>query len=275
MKKLVILALVASLFTACQSDKKDNKTTDSLSQAPAPKPDTLTYVYDSVKVYSKTPVSSDKRVTDTAKAVIEYPVFQDTILNNYLEKTVVAAANSNVDAVYSNYTALANGFIKSFDTFQKDNEDRIQTWFLDTRLNVLLQEPGFICFSLQNLDYTGGAHGNQSYRYLNYDLKAHRLIKLDELFKPGTKPELVKIAEAIFRKNEGLSPTASLANGYFFTNNQFALNENFLILADGIEFLYNPYEIKPYASGKTRLMIPYAQIKALIRPNTILSTLID
>jgi hypothetical protein len=274
MKKLLALCFIAFLF-ACQSDNKDSKVTDSLSQAPAPKLDTLTYVYDSVKVYSKTPVSSDKRVTDTAKAVIQYPVFKDTVLNNYLEKTVVAAANSNVDAVYANYAALANGFIKSFDTYQKDNEDRIQTWFLDARLRVLLQEPGFICFSLDNLDYMGGAHGNQSSRYLNYDLTTHRLIKLDDLFKPGSKAELVKIAEGIFRKNEGLSPTASLANGYFFTNNQFALNENFLILADGIEFLYNPYEIKPYASGKTRLMIPYEQIKALIKPNSILTRLKD
>jgi hypothetical protein len=272
MKKLVILSCLACLF-ACQSEKKNDKSTDSLSQTHAQTRDTLTFAYDSVKVYSKTPVSTDKRVTDTAKAVIEYPIFQDTALNAYLEKTVIGAANSNVDAEYASYAALAKGFIKSFDDFQKDNEDRIQTWFLDARLKVLLQKPGFISFSLNTLDYTGGAHVNPSFRYLNYDLSTHRLIKLDELLKPGAKPQLVKIAERIFRKNEGLSETASLANGYFFTNNQFALNENFLIKADGIEFLYNPYEIKPYASGKTRLQIPYEQIKTLIKPNTILSRL--
>jgi hypothetical protein len=34
--------------------------------------------------------------------------------------------------------------------------------------------------------------------------------------------------------------------------------------------LYNPYEIKPYVAGTTKLVIPYTEIKDLIKPNSII-----
>jgi hypothetical protein len=39
----------------------------------------------------------------------------------------------------------------------------------------------------------------------------------------------------------------------------------------GIRFLYNQYEIKPYAAGQTDLVVPYTQIKQLLKPNTVIA----
>jgi hypothetical protein len=80
---------------------------------------------------------------------------------------------------------------------------------------------------------------------------------------------LTKVADSIFRKQENLTPTASLKNDYFFKGDQFSLNKNFLITPLGLKFLYNQYEIKPYAAGQTVLDIPYAQIKTLLQPGTV------
>ena len=54
-------------------------------------------------------------------------------------------------------------------------------------------------------------------------------------------------------------------------DNQFALNNNFLITPLGLRFLYNQYEIKPYSAGQTVLFIPYAKIKSLLLPHTVVS----
>jgi hypothetical protein len=85
----------------------------------------------------------------------------------------------------------------------------------------------------------------------------------------GYHSELTKIAEQIFRKNEKLTDTSSLARDYFFKDNKFALNENYSITPAGFKFVYNQYEIKPYAAGKTELLLPYSQIKKLMRPQSV------
>ena len=269
MRNLALLMLCVFLFS-CRGDKKKEP-----AQQPAPvqgqPADTLAYTYDSVKVYSKSPVSKNQSVIDTAMAVIEFPVFKDSLLNKMLvDKVGFTSSNGEVKTSES-YKQTATAFMKRFDTYEQQNDDHHQTWFSDTRLTVLLQKPGYISLRLDNVDYVGGAHANPISLFLNYDLNTHQPIALESMLKPDGMTRLNAIAEQIFRKNEGLSPTASLSDAYFFENNTFKLNDNFTITNGGLQFMYNPYEIKPYAAGKTILTIPFANIKELIRPNSLLS----
>jgi len=68
-----------------------------------------------------------------------------------------------------------------------------------------------------------------------------------------------------------LALTYDTIKNHFFKGDKFALNDNYLITPLGIRFLYNPYEIKPYAAGTTDLFIPYDKIKSLLRPNTVIT----
>ncbi|MNL65691.1 hypothetical protein D3C87_1900590 [compost metagenome] len=83
--------------------------------------------------------------------------------------------------------------------------------------------------------------------------------------------KLTAVAEKIFRKNEKLSPTESLKDKYFFENDTFSLNQNFTITEKGLKFLYNPYEIKAYVYGTTELLIPFAELKDIAKPNSLLN----
>ncbi|MEB0249576.1 RsiV family protein, partial [Mucilaginibacter sp. 5B2] len=58
---------------------------------------------------------------------------------------------------------------------------------------------------------------------------------------------------------------------YFFDKNIFKLNENYSITPIALRFMYNQYEIKPYASGQTELLIPYSEISKLMRPQSVAS----
>jgi hypothetical protein len=267
MKKLLAGFICLFIF-ACQTDNKDKNTADSTS-ASAMNPDTLSYSYDSVKVYSKKPVSSNDQVTDTAKAVIVYPKFTDSTLNRFIEARV-CNNTSTPDKTYKSYADVTGSFMKSFDEYISYNEDNIQTWFLDVNVSVENQAKDLVVLKFTQVDYMGGAHPNSSFTYVNYDLKEHEAVVLDSLLKPKTFSKLELIAEQIFRKNEGLKPEQSLANTYFFEKDKFHLNTNFKITKEGLEFLYNPYEIKPYAAGVTKLVLPYNVIKDLIKPNSII-----
>jgi hypothetical protein len=266
MKRLYIL-LIAACFTACQSEKKSDNSTDSAAVTTAA--DQLSFKYDSVKVYSKNPVSASDNVTDTSKAVISYPVFADQKINQFIEQKVMNSANEGEH--YTSYKAFADAFIKNFDDFSKENKAYGQTWFMNGKVEVAAQQQQYLSLLYTYVNYEGGAHPNSAFTYLNYNPVSHQEILLDSLIKPGTMPQLTAVAEKIFRKNEKLSVTASLKDAYFFENDKFSLNQNFSITKEGLKFLYNPYEIKAYAFGTTELLIPFTELKDIARPNSLLN----
>ncbi|MEJ2880334.1 DUF3298 and DUF4163 domain-containing protein [Pedobacter sp. GR22-6] len=269
MKKLALYGLALGFIAcqaACQTEKKDAGQTDSATFTAI---DTLTYTYDSVRVYPKQPVSKNPAVTDTAKAVISYPVFKDSSLSSFVLKKVLATADEGRS--YSSYQTYAEGFTKEFEDFSTQQKDYQQTWFLDISTKVLRQEKGYIALQTRFVSYMGGAHPNSVFSYLNYDPVNKQEILLDSLILPGSMDKLNSIAEGIFRKNEKLAPGSNLKEGYFFENDKFSLNRNFTITEKGLQFLYNPYEIKAYVYGTTTLLIPFSELKGIARPNSLIS----
>jgi len=271
MKKIYLgLLSIALAATGCQN--QSNKTAEQASAA-AMAGDTLSYTYDSVKVYSKTPLSKDPGVTDTAKATLKFPVFYDTLLNAFLKNKILMLSQMGEKGPEGSYQELAGNFIKEFDAFQAENQDRIQTWFLDAKANVLKQHPGYLPLQYTFVTYAGGAHPNSMFTYINYDVRNKKEILLTDLIVEDGMAKLTAAAERIFRKNEKLAPDASLKDQYFFENDIFKLNDNFTLTKEGLKFLYNPYEIKAYVFGTTELLIPYSDLTDILKPNTIANTL--
>jgi len=90
------------------------------------------------------------------------------------------------------------------------------------------------------------------------------------------KKKLTKIGEAEFRKLKELTTEADLGQaGFWFENNKFFLNDNFLITDSSLVFYYNNYEITAYAFGPTEIILPYLKIKSLIGQESILNNLIN
>lgn len=265
MKKIILFFAITLIFTACRNENvnKNNAVSSSIS-------DTLSYNYDSVKVYSKNIINSENNYTDTTKAIISYPVFNNDDLNKFIERQVTDYIAK--DEQTASYDYLANSFVKGYDEFYAANKDTFQSWFLMINITVLNQKKDYIALKYLHADYSGGAHPNTNSTFINYNPKNNQPITLDSLFEKNQKQALIKLGESIFRKNENLSPTISLENGYFFENGKFNLPNNFYISNKGLVFLYNPYEIKPYVAGTTELVIPFSNLKKIAKPNTILSS---
>lgn len=269
MKRTLAALVLVTGFYACNSDHKSEKAVDSATTAVAViKADSLTYTYDSVKVYSKSIVSTNKQVTDTAKAVIVYPVFKDAAVNKFLQDRVIGLAGKQ--DVHKNYKQLATGFIKEFDAYQVNNANSTESWFELMDMKVVANYSNYLSVLHTYVDYKGGAHPNTLFTYFNYNPKTYQTITLDSLVTAEGMPKLRSVAENIFRKNEQLAPNASLSEGYFFNGGIFALAETFTVTKEGIKFLYNPYEIKAYAAGTTELVVPFSRIKDIMKESSIL-----
>jgi len=270
MKKSLSALILLTGFYACTNEKKTEQVTDTTvrSAVSETKADTLTYSYDSIKVYSKTKVSKNIQVTDTAKAVIVYPVFNDAATNQFIRERVIGQMGKQDS--YKTYKEVAAGFIKEFDTYQASNPNSTESWFEQLKLKVVANYPNYLSVLHTYADYKGGAHPNVLLTYLNYNPKTYQTITLDSLITADGMPKLRAVAENIFRKNEQLAPNASLSEGYFFTDGVFALAETFTVTKEGIKFLYNPYEIKAYAAGTTELIVPFSKIKDIMKESSIL-----
>jgi len=262
--KNISLLLIAGSFVACNSGVQGNKQTVDTK-------DTLAYSY---KTFKQRDADCGNNPDSTCTIVkVSYPDFEGkTTLNDSVKRNFImlfATASGKVDTAYSQF---ADNFIGVYKAFKKDQPKSTLIYLLDGHAKVLKQDLAVVTVEVSGYSYHGGPHGIDLTSYVNWDIKANKSIALNDIFVTGYQDKLNQVAEQIFRKNEKLQDTAKLNNGrtYFFKDNKFSLSDNYLITPEGIQFLYNVYTIKPYAAGKTDLLVPYAQIKALLLPNSVI-----
>jgi hypothetical protein len=264
MKNLCLLFFVVIGLSSCQW---------GVPKKTAEKPvDTLHYTYKTIK--ERAADCGTKPDSTCTVVKVNYPVFESAkTLNDTITRKLTAmfAMDGKPD---SSLELMTKKFLKSYDDFKKDDSRSGMFFTLDDSVKVIHQDSSLTTLQVSGYSYQGGAHGGSFTGFINWDVKAKKNLRLDDIFAAGYHEKLTTIAEGIFRKDEKLSGTASLADNYFFKDNKFALNENLSITPLGIKFLYNQYEIKPYAAGITELFIPYAQIKSLLQPGSVVSQFI-
>ncbi len=123
--------------------------------------------------------------------------------------------------------------------------------------------------------YTGGAHGNSVAEHLTFDLRAGRVMELDELLKPGWKEAVTALAEASLRRAYGLKPVDPLDGEGPLQVERLELNENWYLTPEGLGFCYDPYEISSYAAGFINPVIRYRDLKDWIRPGSPLERMLE
>ena len=117
-----------------------------------------------------------------------------------------------------------------------------------------------------NLDYyEGGAHGINQHLTMNFDRETGRQLSLSDVFVPGYESRLNEVLlKALLEKTDSKNLSALHDKGYLYSMDMFA-SENFILDDDTITFIYNPYEIAPYAAGCTELTISYSALEDILK----------
>jgi hypothetical protein len=256
----LILCFVAFCISAC-TWKKPGKS------EPAITIDTLTYSY---KTFKQRAADCGSK-TDSNCTIVKfvYPVFngQKELNDSVTHQLLALSPGEKPDTSLS---ATAKTFLNNYKLSSREAGNSVP-FNLNGNIKIIRQDSSLVTLQVYGYSFEGGAHPSSYTTFFNWNTKLKKKITLWDLFKDGAQEYLRIKAEAIFRQNEKLSTEASLANNYFFKDNKFALNDNFAITPAGLRFLYNQYEIKPYSAGVTNLLIPYLQIKTLLRPNTVVA----
>lgn len=260
MKNYIFILTVFLFIVSC---KQKNKNYDSRNQDSVAT-DSIKYT---TKSFFKT-TSDCKKDTCDAYVAAKYPVFDNQNLNDFVLKLITPLPFKKDP--FTSINIAADSFINEYIKFKKDYPDSPAGYQWDQTLTVSQQSNDIISFTHINYAYTGGAHGMQTTLFYNLNKSDYSEITLNDILTSNYNDELTKIGEEIFRKNEGLKPQDKL-DAYFFENQKFLLNNNFLITPEGLLFVYNQYEIKAYVYGITELLIPYSSIKSLIADNGVLA----
>jgi len=144
--------------------------------------------------------------------------------------------------------------------------DDFEAWMNYTnnsQQTINYNDNGYVVIDFLADAYTGGAHGNYSSTMFCLDVQNKKQLVLNDIIKIDSNT-LASILERNLRKQYNIKAQDALSTVLF--DDFIKPNKNFYFNANGIAFMYNPYEVASYAQGQIVIFIPYSDIKAYLVP---------
>ncbi len=198
-------------------------------------------------------------------------IFVTTFFNDTNTLLPQVALKKYVENYADLYRESASDYLKEYPYREKPH------WYwnsLSKSNKILFQNNASLSYAIEYSDYTGGAHGSYSIEFYNIDLTNFKQITEEDLFVPEYKKSLSDIIVRQIMKNYNItSPDSLMANGFLVSAGEIVPNNNFWIDKIGLHYTYNNYEIACYAMGHIDVFIPYSELKAILKPNSIVEQL--
>ncbi|WP_293741547.1 DUF3298 and DUF4163 domain-containing protein [uncultured Pedobacter sp.] len=144
--------------------------------------------------------------------------------------------------------------------------DDFEAWMNYTnnsQQTINYNDNGYVVIDFLADAYTGGAHGNYSSTMFCLDVQNKKQMVLSDIVKIDSNT-LQDILERNLRKEYNIKANDALSTVLF--DDFIKPNKNFYFNANGIAFMYNPYEVASYAQGQIVIFIPYPDVKAYLVP---------
>lgn len=183
-------------------------------------------------------------------------------INETIKKEFIKSFSDSEDVSSPNIESAVSAFDQEYKDFKSNFPDNEQVWQLLVETEITYISEEIISIALNTYIDTGGAHGNDSIIFMNFNPQTGELYAINDVVTDIDS--LSKIAESYFKNEVMLLENNDSMEDYFF-GESFKLPENIGFGEDGLIFLYNVYEIASYAEGYTEFQIPYNEINHLLK----------
>jgi hypothetical protein len=184
-------------------------------------------------------------------------------LNALVGRRVLRSFTSDTSA--GSAELLMQEFLEGYNTTVLAFPGYHLRWIMRRQVSIVSDTAGVLSLAFFESSFTGGAHPNALLIYATVDLRSGRILSLADIVREGKEEDLTMLAESLFRRTRLLEREDDLEEaGYWFPDGRFRLNENFAFREDGLVFYFNSYEIAPYASGPTELVLPYDSLRGIL-----------
>ncbi len=117
----------------------------------------------------------------------------------------------------------------------------------------------YASYRVSTYSYTGGAHGMPATKAYVFDLKSGESVEESEFFTEDYMPQLSELLTAHAKDGSDNPDKLTL-----FVS-EVEPNGNFEVSAEGITYIYNPYDIAPYSDGTIFITIPWKELKTILK----------
>ena len=228
-----------------------------------------------MKVLERSSGDCDDPQRNCASVKIRYPEITETPfvgaeygLNAFIMQALLMP-RSEEDEIES-AEDLARGFLDDYREIREDMPDYSTGWFFERTITVMHNTPHILSLDMTEAGYTGGAHPNSTTDYVSLVVSTGMMLTLSDILMDDHVKTLNEIAEREFRVLKQIPADEGLDEaGFWFEDGKFRVNDNFAVTDEGLAFYFNSYEIASYADGPTRLVIPYEDLRPLVRKDRL------
>ena len=151
------------------------------------------------------------------------------------------------------------------DEYMNENavlENGIRTWEDRISGNFQPRYKDYRNYQISYYSFRGGAHGIQTLSNIVFDNKTGEVVREEDLFTPGYQEpvaQLLRLAvkSSMEEENPELMQLVQLE--------LVVPNGNFCVREDGVEWLFQPYEVGPYALGIVSATLPWEELKPFLK----------
>ena len=199
---------------------------------------------------------AEKNGNDTIAHKINHTV-QSTILGKkYAEMEPQAAIDSFKNVYVREYRNSVADLYKE-DIKNGTSKDELPSWYnYEYSLTTQFKDgkEGVLNYTAVTFEYSGGAHPNQWENWLNFDKNTGKRLTLKDVFMAGSETPMSKmLLEKLIKEmatkldNSNIQSLEDLQNEGILNSTNMYVPDNFLLEKNEASFLYNKYDIAPYA----------------------------
>ncbi|MDT0538480.1 DUF3298 and DUF4163 domain-containing protein [Croceitalea sp. P059] len=192
-------------------------------------------------------------------------------INIALKEEIVNALKFEDSLDVNTIDGAMKSFTNSYQELRRKFNDETVGWEAEFNGEIIFENDRLISILLNSYSFTGGAHGYGATTLLNFDKQKGLELENHELFHDFEG--FIAFTENNFRIKQNV-PTETNINstGFMFTNDTFQLPENIGFTENGIQLIYNQYEIASYADGPIELVLPFNEVNSFLKEGYVLIT---
>nr|WP_321415671.1 DUF3298 and DUF4163 domain-containing protein [uncultured Allomuricauda sp.] len=241
MKKYIVVILFFGILMSCQTESK--------------------LTFEPTQLLGETCADCPKIDINIPNALDDSPVSK--AINRSLREEIISIMSFSEDRTIDTMNKALQSFTDSYKELKTKFPDEIQ-WEATIDGEVIYEDENVVTLILNSYSFTGGAHGYASTSYLNFDKKIGKELENAELFNDFDSFE--DFAEEKFRDQEDIPQGKNInATGFMFEGDSFHLSNNVGYTKDGLELIYNQYEVASYADGPIVLVLPYNEVNPYLK----------
>ena len=232
--------------------------------------------FDSIKIERSEHLVPDDTLSPSCMLSIDlkYAAPDDSVTQRINEAIVRMAFEYEGVAPRAAADSFATAYVKRYHQelmpyyMEEQQKGEVGAWYnyvYELTTSLVSAQDSVWGYRFERVTYEGGAHGNHTINYVNFDKASGQQIALDDVFVADYEEPLTRVLLSALQEFYGMESLDELHDAGFLTWTEMYPSKNFLLGTDGMHFYYNAYEIAPYAFGPTELIIPYESLTDLMK----------